>query len=499
MTPVEKLEQAAARRDPGKLRGRAAGILAVLCAAMFLDALDVSMMAVALPSMQRSLHMSTASLQWVISGYVLGYGGFLLLGGRAADVLGRRRVFLVALAGFAVMSAAGGFAAGGGVLIASRFIKGVTAGFTAPAGLSIILASFGEGPLRHRALAVYSATGAAGFTFGLMSGGLLSEVTWRLVFFMPSIVALVTLVAAVRLIPREPSRDQARQPLDTPGAVSVTAAALLLVFTLTQAPSAGWATPRTIGSLAGVAVLLAAFAAIERHQAAPLIRLSLLRHWPRVRANLGAMAFVGSWAATQFIATLYMQELRHWTALETAVAFWPCGVLGLFVAPRLTALIERFGMLRVLSAGLALTVAAYVLFLRIGLTSGYWPVLFPTFALIGIAFGLSFPALNIAATDGIRPEEHGVASGLFQTSAQFGTALLLAVTTAVTQATVHPGTAEGVLRGYHAALIVPLVASAAVLTLTLVAAIGRRPRSPAPATVPTVAEDDAAREPQPCG
>jgi len=361
------------------------------------------------------------------------------------------------------------------------------------------LASFGEGPLRHRALAVYSATGAAGFTFGLMSGGLLSEVTWRLVFFMPSIVALVTLVAAVRLIPREHSRDQARQPLDTPGAVSVTAAALLLVFTLTQAPSAGWATPRTIGSLAGVAVLLAAFVAIERHQASPLIRLGLLGHWPRVRANLGAMVFVGGWAATQFIATLYMQELRHWPALETAAAFWPCGVLGLFVAPRLTALIGRFGLLRVLSAGLALSVAAYVLFLRIGLTSGYWPVLFPTFVLIGVAFGLSFPALNIAATDGVRPEEQGVASGLFQTSAQFGTALLLAVTTAVTQATVHPGTAEGVLRGYRAGLIVPLVASAAILTLTLVTAAGRRPRSPAPATVPPVVEDDVASEPQPCG
>src|SRR5260370_653175 len=146
----------------------------------------------------------------VIAGSVLGYGGCVLRGGRAADVLGRRRVFLVALAGFAVMSAAGGFATDGGVLIASRFIKGVTAGFTAPAGLSIILASFGEGPFRHRALAVYSATGAAGFTFGLMAGGLLSEVSWRLVFFVPSIVALVTLVAAVRLIPRERPGVQVR-------------------------------------------------------------------------------------------------------------------------------------------------------------------------------------------------------------------------------------------------------------------------------------------------
>jgi MFS family permease len=352
MTRIKSRSEPAAEDDLNRIRGRALGILAVLCAAMFLDALDVSMMAVALPSIQHSWHMSTAALQWVVSGYVLGYGGFLLLGGRAADVLGRRRVFLVALAGFAVMSAMGGFAAGGVVLIASRFINGVTAGFTAPAGLSIILASFAEGPLRHRALAIYAATGAAGFTFGLMCGGLLSEVTWRLVFFMPSVVAVITLVAAVRLIPRDPAPAKARQALDVPGAVGVTAAALLLVFTLTQAPTVGWATPRTLGSLAGVAVLLVGFVAIEQRQASPLIRLGMLGHWPRVRANLGATAFVGGWAATQFIATLYMQDLRHWSALETAAAFWPCWILGLFVAPKLTSLIGRFGLLRVLSAGL---------------------------------------------------------------------------------------------------------------------------------------------------
>jgi MFS family permease len=175
-------------------------------------------------------------------------------------------------------------------------------------------------------------------------------------------------------------------------------------------------------------------------------------------------------------------------------------VLGLFVVPRLTALIGRFGLLRVLSAGLTLSVVAYVLFLRIGLTSGYWPVLFPTFALIGVAFGLSFSTLNIAATDGARPEEHGVASGLFQTSAQFGTALLLAVTTAVTQAAVHPGTAQGVLHSYHAGLLVPLVASAAVLTLTLVAAVRRHAR-PADAPDTQLTPDDTAgrleRAPEP--
>jgi MFS family permease len=217
--------------------------------------------------------------------------------------------------------------------------------------------------------------------------------------------------------------------------------------------------------------------------------LSLLRNWPRVRANLGAMAFVGGWSATQFVATLYMQEIRHWSALDTAGAFWPCGVLGLFVAPKPTTLIRRFGLLRVLSIGLAMTVAAYVLFLRIGLSSGYWPVLFPTFALIGVAFGLTFPTLNIAATDGALPEEQGVASGLFQTSAQFGTALLLAVTTAVIQATADHGSAAGVLHGYRVGLLVPLIASASVLGLTVVAAARRPVEAIGPIPVEITAED----------
>jgi predicted MFS family arabinose efflux permease len=475
MTAIEQAKDIDTSATSQRLHGRELRILTVLCAAMFLDALDVSMMAVAIPPIQRSLHMSTSALQAVVSGYVLGYGGFLLLAGRAADVWGRRRVFLIALAGFAVMSAVGGVATGGALLIISRFVKGATAGFTAPAGLAIILSSFEEGHGRHKALAVYSATGAAGFTFGLIAGGLLTDLSWRLVFFMPSVVALVTLIAALRVIPSDPAGEHVREPLDAPGAVSATSAMLLLVYTLTEAPSAGWASARTLGSLAAVAALLFAFVLIERRQRHPLVRLGMLAHWPRVRANLGIMVFVGGWASTQFIATLYMQELRHWSALQTAVAFWPCGVLGLFVVPRLSALIARFGLLRLLSVGLVLTVVAYALFLRIDASSEYWLVLFPTFALIGVAFGLCFSTLNIAATDGVLPGEHGVASSLFQTSAQFGTALLLALATAVTESATHLNTSGEMLHAYRLGLIVPLAASAAIVVLTGLAAVKRAP------------------------
>src|SRR5262245_15361727 len=187
-----------------RLSARAWGMLLVLCGALFLDAMDVSMIGVALPSIREDLGLSTSSLQWVVSAYVLGYGGFLLLGGRAADLLGRRRMFLVALGVFVVASALGGVVNDGSLLIATRFIKGVSAAFTAPAGLSIITTSFAEGPVRNRAIAIYTATGATGFSLGLVIGGLLTEIGWRWVFFLPVPVALATLLAGIRLVPRDP-------------------------------------------------------------------------------------------------------------------------------------------------------------------------------------------------------------------------------------------------------------------------------------------------------
>ena len=232
--------------DSGRLSRRAWGTLLVLCGALFLDALDVSMIGVALPSIRTDLHLSTDSLQWIVSAYVLGYGGFLLLGGRAADLLGRRRMFLISLAVFLVASGLGGLATGAGFLIATRFIKGISAAFTAPAGLSIITTSFPEGPARNRALAVYTATGATGFSLGLVFGGLLTEIGWRWVFFVPVAVSLVTLLAAIRLVPAGDTAIRRSRAFDAPGAILMTAAMLLLVFTLVEAPSVGWISPRTL-------------------------------------------------------------------------------------------------------------------------------------------------------------------------------------------------------------------------------------------------------------
>jgi EmrB/QacA subfamily drug resistance transporter len=410
------------------------GILVVLCGALFLDALDVSMVGVALPSIRADLGLTTSSLQWVVSGYVLGYGGLLLLGGRAADLLGRRRVFLSSLAVFAVASLFGGLAASGGLLIAARLVKGVAAAFTAPAGLSIITTTFAEGPARNRALSIYSAFGAGGFSLGLVMSGLLTEVNWRWTLLLPAPVAAIVLVAAARLIPRGVRPDGAGRRFDVPGAVTVTAAMLLLVYAVVGAPQVGWASVRTIGSFAGAAALLAAFVAIESRGKDPLVRLSIFRSGALTRANISALVLFGSYVAFQFLVTQYLQIMAGWSALTTALAFLPAGVLVAVASTRMGPLIDRFGPARLVLIAFACLVAGYAWFLRIGPHPDYPSVILPSVLLIGAAFGLGFSSLNIQATAGVADHEQGLASGIFQTSFQVGGAVVLAVVTAVVDA-----------------------------------------------------------------
>ena len=471
-----------------------AGLL-VLCGALFLDALDVSMIGVALPSIRTDLNMSTSSLQWVVSAYVLGYGGFLLLGGRAADLLGRRRMFLVSLAVFVVASALGGLATGGALLIATRFIKGVSAAFTAPAGLSIITTSFAEGPARNKALSVYTATGATGFSLGLVFGGLLTEIGWRWVFFLPVPVALVTLIAATRFVPADARPARAARAFDLAGAALMTAAMLLLVFTVVEAPTVGWGSARTLGSFIAVAAILAAFVAREQRAESPLVRLGILRSGSLVRANLAAMSLFGGWVGFQFIATLYMQQLRGWSPLEAGLAIFPGGALVALVAPRIAPMIARFGVTRLIIVGMASTAAAYSLFLPIGLDSNYAAAVLPTILLAGLGFALAYGPLNVAATTGIAPAEQGLAGGLLNTSFQFGGALVLAVVTAVDNAYVGAGgTGQALLDGFHPAIVVSVIA--AVLGVTAVA-VGLVRRAPARVTLVAIAgEQEREAEPE---
>jgi MFS family permease len=426
---------------------RLKALLAVLCAALFLDSMDVSMVGVALPSIRADLGLSTSTLQWIVSGYVLGYGGFLLLGGRAADLLGRREMFLGSLVLFALATVAGGVVSTGFLVIAARFVKGVSAGFTAPAGLSIITTTFAEGSARNRALSIYTGCAAAGFSLGLVFGGLLTEVSWRATFLFPAPLAVCALVAGMKLVPRSPRAQRPGQSYDLLGAVTVTTGLLFLVFTLTEAPSVGWDSVRTLASFAAVAVLLGAFAMIEQRQPSPLLRLGLLRGRSVLGANLAAFMFQGSYMGFQFILTLYLQRLLGWSPLMTALAILPTGVLVGFIAPRMGPVIGRFGTTKLLVAGFVSLVACYANMLRIGPHGDYPGVILPSMLLVGLSFVLCFPCINIQATSQVRDTEQGMASGLINTSFQIGAAVGLAAVTAVVLG------ATGASSGTHAELV----------------------------------------------
>jgi MFS family permease len=454
-----------------RLTRRDWAMLSVLCGAVFLEGIDVSMLGVALPSIRAELDMSTASLQWVVSAYVLGYGGFVLLGGRAADLLGRRRMFLLWLGVFIAFSGLGGLATEGWVLIVARFVTGVSAGFMTPAALSIITTSFAEGPARNQALLVYAGTAAGGFSLGLVVGGVLTALDWRWVFFAPVLMAALLLAAAVRLVPESGRPKRAREGFDVGGAVTVTGAMLLLVFAVVRAPDVS--VGATLATLAVGGVLFASFLVIERRSSSPLLRLGILRSGSLARANLGAMLFVGSFIAFQFIVVLYLQELRGWSPLETGLALLVVGTDAV-LAPTLTPrLVNRFGTLRVILAGMLLATVAYALFLPLGLDWTYAQML-PTLVLVGVAFALAYGALTIAATDGIAEEEQGLAGGLLNVSFQFGAAFGLAVATAVNVAATEAGSPQGLLDGHHAALIVPVVGTAIGAVITASGLLTRR-------------------------
>jgi MFS family permease len=439
-------------------------ILFVLGGALCLDGLDVSMVGVALPSIRSALDLSTSSLQWIVSGYVLGYGGLLLLGGRAADLLGRRRVFLVALAVFAVVSLFGGLVSSPGLLIAARFVKGAAAAFTAPASMSLLTTTFPEGPMRNRAFSVYTVFGASGFSLGLVLSGVLTEISWRWTLLVPAPVAVLVLAAAIWLIPRGERAARGGRRFDLPGALTVTAAMLLLVYTLVSAQQAGWASVRTIGSFAAVAVLLGVFVAIERRSRDPLVPFGIFSSRALRRANIGAVTLFGTYISFQFLVTQYLQTLSGWSPLATALAFLPAGVMVVVLSTRMAALLGRFGPAPLTALAFTCLVIAYGVFLRAGVRPDYPAVMLPATLLLGLAFGLGFSSLSVAATAGVPDAEQGLAASLFQTSFQVGGAVVLAIVTAVVDAggAGRLASAPATLAAYRPALVV----------ITAVAAIG---------------------------
>ncbi len=439
------------------------GILAVLCAVLFLDGLDVSMVGVALPSIGTELNLSTSSLQWIVNGYVLGYGGLLLLGGRTADLLGRRRIFLIALAVFAVASLIGGLVDSGTLLIATRFVKGLAAAFTAPTALSILTTTFHEGRGRNRALSVFSLFGASGYSSGLILGGLLTNFGWRWTFLIPAPLALIALIAGSALIPRD--KPAAEGGHDLIGAGTLTAGMLLAVYTVVSAPDRGWLAPVTLGSAALAAALLIGFVAAESRVKHPLIRLGILRGGSIVRANLSMIALFGSYLSFQFMMTLYLQDVLHWSPLKMALALLPAGLVVAFGSPVVGRLINRYGTAPLLIIAMASLTVGYAWFLiTAGNTPDYLTTILPTMLLLGGGFAFGFSTIMAQATQGIDDSEQGLASGLVQTSGQVGAALVLAVVTALIAGSGSAG-ADADFSPFHAG--VNLVTGVAVVGLLL--------------------------------
>ncbi|WP_406862481.1 MFS transporter [Streptomyces sp. HUAS MG47] len=445
---------------------RAWSLLLVLCGTIFLEGIDVAMLAVAVPAIRSDLGLSTGTAAWVMSAYVLGYAGFTLLGGRAADLLGRRRMFLGWLTVFLLFSGLGGFATEGWMLILARFVTGVAAAFMTPAALSIITTSYEEGPQRNQALLVFAGTAAGGFSLGLVIGGLLTQLGWRWVFFAPVLLAAAVLLAALKLIPKEPRPDRTGQGFDLPGALIAAGAMLLLAYGIVRFEHGLDGLPSTLVVLAAGLLLVGVFVAVERRAAAPLVRLGLLRQGSVIRADLGALLFVGAFFGFQFVATLYLQELRGWSSSQTAFALLVMGVDAI-LAPTLTPrLVARFGNARVILGGFVLAIASYALFLPVGADWSY-AAMFPTLLLSGLAFALAYGPLTIAGTDGVAEEEQGLASGLLTTATQFGSAVGVSLVTAVY------GMSGGGLDGFRAALVVPV---AMVALGAVVSAVGVRAR-----------------------
>jgi EmrB/QacA subfamily drug resistance transporter len=402
--------------------------LALLCSAFFMVILDVSIVNVALPSIQKDLHFSRADLQWVLSAYALTFGGFLLLGGRAADLLGRRRVFMAGVALFTVASLACGLSSSEGALIAARAVQGLGAAILSPSALSIISTTFEEGAERNKALGVWGAMGGSGAAVGVLAGGVLTKwLGWEWIFFVNVPVGATVLLIA-RSVVRESRTDAARRQYDAAGAVLITSALVLLVFALTRADDVGWASAQTILILAASAILHAAFLAAELRSKAPLVPLGIfVRLRTLTGANVVGFLLGGLTFAMFFMLSLYMQQVLGMSALQTGAGYLAVALTAIASSGAAQALVTRIGVKPAMAFGIVLMALGNLWFTRVSADGSYSVDLLPGFFAIGVGLGFSFVPMSIAALAGVQAHEAGLASGLINTSQQIGGALGVAL------------------------------------------------------------------------
>jgi EmrB/QacA subfamily drug resistance transporter len=405
--------------------------LALIVTAQFMVILDVAIVNVALPSIKSDLDFSQTSLQWVISAYAIMFGGVLLLGGRLADLLGRRRLFVAGLALFAASSLLCGLAWSEGSLIAFRALQGLGGALLAPAALSLLMTTFTEGRERNLALGIYGAASGSGAAAGVLLGGLLtSYLSWSWIFFINVPVGVAAIVLAPLLL-QESDAGLADRHFDVPGAVSVTAGLMLLVYATTRAATDGWGAPITLSLLGASAALVLAFVAIELRSPSPLLPLRIFRLRTLTAANV-AMAIVGAVAFSEFfLLTLYLQDVLHYSAIQSGAAFAAFALTVVVVSNLAQVVVGRLGVRPTLTAGLLVSAASVALLTRLPVDGHYFPDLFPAFVLGGAGMGLSFVPVTIAGLAGVERADSGVASGLINTSRQIGGAVGLAAASAI--------------------------------------------------------------------
>ena len=404
---------------------------AVLAVSFFMTIVDLTIVNVALPTIGRKLHFNETNLQWVVTAYGLTFGGFLLLGGRAADLLGRRRILMVGLAVFTAASLACALATTDTLLIAMRGIQGLGAAIVLPAALSIVMNTFPEGAERNKALGVWGGIGAAGATVGLIAGGLLTRyVGWQYIFYLNVPIGALALLLAPRLVP-ESRLDTARRRYDPLGATTVTAGLLLLVYALSQAPQHGWAGARTISLLAGAAALLIAFVAIETRLDAPLLPLRIFRLRTLAGANAVGLLLGGSFFGFIFIGTLYMQQVLRYSAIETGLAWLTASVTSVALAGLAQALVTRVSAKLVLAIGMAMIGGGILWSTAVSVHGQFLHDLAGPFFIAGAGTAFAFIPVSIAGLAGVAEHEAGLASGLLNTTQQIGGAIGVAVASTV--------------------------------------------------------------------
>ena len=428
-------------------------VLAVTVAAQFMVIVDVSVVNVALPAIKHDLHFSQDNLQWVITAYAILFGGTLLLGGRLADLLGRRRLFMAGVAVFTVGSLLSGLAWSAAALIVTRALQGLGGALLAPAALSIIVTTFREGRDRNRALGVMGAASGSGGAVGVLLGGILtSDLSWSWIFFVNLPVGVAVLAVSPWLL-SESRAELSHRHFDVAGAVSITAGMMVLVYAITRAGQHGWGSGLTVGLLATAAALIVAFVAIEARSPAPLLPLRIFRARTLSAAN-ATSAMVGAAAFGQFfLLALYLQQVLAYSAVKTGVAFIAITVTIILLSNLAQSLTTRLGARPVLSAGLLLTATGGALYARMPAGGHYFWDVFPGLLVSGVGLAFTFVPVMIAGLTGVQPADAGVASGLLNTSRQIGGAIgLAAVTTIASTAAGHYADSHAVLASSGPAL-----------------------------------------------